>query len=130
MQETAGRRKNILVVEDEYVIGLFIRDALEDAGFVVELAATAAEARRHFHAGAADLQAAVIDVGLPDRPGDELAGELRRERPDLPIIIATAFSETVVNRRFACDPKLRALGKPYDSPALLSALATFGVSPA
>ena len=33
----------------------------------------------------------VADVGLPDRKGDVLAGELRALHPELPIIIATGY---------------------------------------
>lgn len=128
MQEITGSLTNILVVEDERLIGLFIKDALEEAGFKVELTATANEARQRFHKSASGFHAAIIDVGLPDNPGDELAQEIRGLRPDLPIIIATGLRETEYAERFANDPKLRAIAKPYDGRELLSVLATFGVN--
>lgn len=129
MQETTAGLTNILVVEDEHLIGLFIQDALGEAGFHVELTATANEARQRFRISAADFGATIIDVGLPDDPGDELAEEIRRIRPDLPIIIATGLRENVFAERFAGDPKVRAIGKPYDGPMLLLTLATLDVHP-
>jgi DNA-binding response OmpR family regulator len=117
----------ILVVEDEPLIALFIRDVLEEAGFGVESAATANEARQRFKMNGADFHAAIIDVGLPDHPGDELVQEFRRARPDFPIIIATGLAEQVFAERFANVTKLRIIGKPYDGPALLSVLASVDV---
>lgn len=77
------------MVEDEYLIVLFVRDVLEEAGFGVESAATANEARQRFKTSGAGFHAAIIDVGLPDHPGEELVQEFRKARPDFPIIIAT-----------------------------------------
>jgi len=120
---------NILVVEDELVTGMFIQESLEAAGFRVELTASAEEARRRFHTVTGDFDAAIIDVGLPDARGDELVQEIRERRPDLPIIIATGLTETVLVDRFASDAKLRTIDKPYDSHVLLAALAGFDVRP-
>lgn len=128
MKATAARLTNILVVEDEHLIALFIQDVLEGAGFRVELAATAKEARQRFKMSGTDIHAVIIDVGLPDQPGDELVQEFRKARPDLPIIIATGLAEQVFAERFANDPKLQTLAKPYDGPALLSALENADVS--
>jgi DNA-binding response OmpR family regulator len=127
VQQTTAGLTNILVVEDEHLIALFIQDVLETAGFQVELAATAKEARQRFKINGADFRAAIIDVGLPDHPGDELVQEFREARPDLPIIIATGLAEEVFAVRFASDPKLQTLAKPYDGPALLSMLANVDV---
>ena len=127
MEQTTAHLMNILVVEDEHLIALFIQDVLEGAGFGVELAATAKEARQRFKMNGADFRAAIIDIGLPDHPGDELVQEFRESRPDLPIIIATGLAEEVFAARFAGDPNLQTLGKPYDGAALLSMLANVDV---
>jgi DNA-binding response OmpR family regulator len=129
MPQISASLTNVLVVEDEHVIGLFIQDTLEQAGFQVELTATANEARQRLRTSPAVFVAAIIDVGLPDQPGDELAQEIRRMQPQLPIIIATGLREDVFAKRFANDAKIRTIGKPYDGPMLLFALATVDVSP-
>ena len=48
---------------------------------------------------------------------------IRSKLPQLPIVIATGFSETEFGRRFQADERVRVIGKPFDAPLLWSALA-------
>jgi hypothetical protein len=43
----------------------------------------------------------IVDVGLPDRPGDELVAEIRAVRPDMPVILATGLADEPVRGRHA-----------------------------
>lgn len=129
MKPVAAQRPNVLVVEDEQLIGLFIQDALETAGFNVALTATASEARQKLYPDMAAFQAAVIDVGLPDEPGDVLAREIRALQSNFPIVIATGRPESEFAGLLIRDPKVLAIAKPYDAPVLVSALATVDVHP-
>src|SRR5450755_4299818 len=110
----------IMVVEDEPLIRLFVVDILEDAGFAVVEAASAAEAIRQLGSGSLPFDAAIIDVGLPDKRGDDLAEELRAARKDLPIVIATGHDKAVIAQRFGHDGFVRVLGKPYYGDMLLA----------
>src|SRR5687768_1437197 len=76
----------ILIVEDELLVRMFAVDALEDAGFQVEQAGNAAEALRCIEQLRGELHALIIDLGLPDRSGDQLAAALRDAQVDLPIL--------------------------------------------
>lgn len=117
----------ILIVEDELLVRMFAVDALEDAGFQVEEAGTAAEAMRALSQLGQNLQAVIIDLGLPDRAGDELAAELRALRADLPILIASGRSEREIRERFAHDTGVGVLVKPYTASMLVDALESVGV---
>ena len=117
----------ILVVEDEFLVRLFAVDALEDAGFRVIQAGTAAEAMRALNSVPA-IRAALVDVGLPDRSGDQLAAEMHALRVDLPIIIASGRSGRELREQFAGNPRITVLVKPYTAPLLLEMLATAGVA--
>jgi len=116
----------ILVVEDEFLVRLFAVDALEDAGFRVLQAGSAGEAMQMLR-GATDVRAALLDMGLPDRPGDELAAEIQALRPDLPIVICSGRSGRELRERFADNPRISVLVKPYTAPLLLEVLAEVGV---
>lgn len=129
VKPAAAERPNVLVVEDEQLIGLFIQDALETAGFNVALTATAGEARQRLYPDMAAFQAAVIDVGLPDEPGDVLAREIRALQSNFPIVIATGRPQSEYEALLSRDPKVLAIAKPYDAPVLVSALATVDVHP-
>lgn len=117
----------ILLVEDEVLVRLFAVDALEDAGFSVEQAGTAADALRALDQ-TQGVRAAVVDLGLPDRSGDQLAIELRERRAGLPILIASGRSERELNDRFPGDNGIAVLVKPYTASMLVEALGSLGVS--
>ncbi|HKS58286.1 MAG TPA: response regulator [Steroidobacteraceae bacterium] len=123
LQSSSTAPATILVVEDETLVSFFMRTLLEERGLEVAVAATAAEALQLIGTLAPRLGAAIIDVGLPDTPGDQLVAPIRATLPDLPIVIATGFSETQFSRRFQADERVRVIGKPFDAPLLWSALA-------
>ena len=79
-----------MVVEDEYKLRELVRSYLERAGLVVLSTGSGAEALSFGRRSAIDL--VVLDLGLPDVPGEEVARELR-SFSDVPIVILTAKSE-------------------------------------
>jgi CheY-like chemotaxis protein len=119
----------ILVVEDELLVRIFAVDALEDAGFRVLQAGTAAEALQMLRASP-DVRAALVDIGLPDRPGDQLADDMHALRDELPIIIVSGRSGHELRDRFAGNPRVTVLVKPYTSSMLADALADIGIAAA
>lgn len=120
----------ILIVEDEALVRMFAVDALEDEGFQVEESSTAAEAMEKLNSLNSNVAAAIIDLGLPDSSGDELALQMRSVRNDLPILIASGRSERELKERFADAGHVGIVVKPYTGPMLLEALDAIGVKPA
>lgn len=116
----------VLIVEDEMLVRMFAVDALEDVGFQVLQAGDAAEAMRELAAGE-QVQAVIVDMGLPDRSGDQLAAEMRAQHQDLPILIASGRSERELKERFASDSRVGVLVKPYTASMLVGALNSLGV---
>jgi two-component system, OmpR family, KDP operon response regulator KdpE len=84
--------QRILVVDDEPQIRRFLRPALTAAGFDVETAATAAEARRLAATRAPDL--IVLDLGLPDGDGKTVI-ETVRAFSAVPIIVLSARDQEI-----------------------------------
>lgn len=121
-------KKRILIVEDEVLVRMFTVDALEDEGFKVEESATATEAIGKLQQQS-EFAAVIIDVGLPDRSGDELATEMRALRKDLPLLIASGRSERELKERFQLDGKIGIIVKPFTGPMLLHALEKLGIRP-
>jgi CheY-like chemotaxis protein len=117
----------ILVVEDETLVRMAMVDALEVLGCAVDEANSAHAAMDIFQTQSPALSAAIVDVGLPDGKGDALAKQLRALKPDMPILIATGYSEKDLEDRFADDPHTGFLGKPYQVNELERALRTLGV---
>jgi DNA-binding response OmpR family regulator len=109
---------------------MFVVDSLKDAGFEVEEAGTASEAMEIGVSQSAAFAAVIVDVGLPDRPGDVLAAEMRTKWAELPIIIASGHDRNELARRFSADERVGVLGKPYNSGMLMEALRKMGVDAA
>lgn len=80
----------VLIVDDEPVVREVLRVVLSRAGYATSEAATAAEGLALFADPAVDL--VLLDLMLPDRPGLSLLPELREKRPDVPIVVVTAYS--------------------------------------
>ena len=79
----------VLVVEDERKLRDFVRSYLERAGFTVLSTGSGAEAIVMAAEAAPDL--IVLDLGLPDVPGEAVARELRAAA-GTPILMLTAKS--------------------------------------
>jgi DNA-binding response OmpR family regulator len=81
----------VLLIEDDPVIGRSLKQALIAQGYVVSLAEDGASATRALACGTPDL--ILLDLGLPDIDGVELCRELRAAAPTAAILVVTARQE-------------------------------------
>jgi two-component system alkaline phosphatase synthesis response regulator PhoP len=84
-----NRAPRILVVEDEVNVGRTLTERLSAEHYQVTWARSAAEA--HATDGQPPFDLALLDVGLPDQSGFQLAAALRRRHPQTAIVFLTAF---------------------------------------
>jgi CheY-like chemotaxis protein len=108
-----------LVVEDEPMVRMLAIDMLDVLGWSALEACDAGEALRLIEADGAVFDAVMVDLGLPDRPGEELVADIRELKPRLPIIIVTGGVEP----EGAAGDGVAFLGKPYNLPELEAVLA-------
>jgi CheY-like chemotaxis protein len=81
--------KTVLCVDDER-IGLRVRKImLESHGFHVLTASDGRQGLAVFDQNQVDL--VVLDYFMPDMNGGDVAAELRKRRPDVPIIFLSAY---------------------------------------
>jgi CheY-like chemotaxis protein len=85
-------KKNILVVDDEADIRLFLKTALEDAGFEVSTASDGEEALQALKKRKPDLIS--LDLVMPRKSGIKFLYELRhnKEWAKIPVIIVTGHA--------------------------------------
>lgn len=88
----------LLLVEDEPNLGETLRDYLRSKKFQVELAKSCQEAREKFLENSPVI--AILDIGLPDGSGIDLAREFRKQKKDCVLLFCTALN----------DPSLRVEG--------------------
>lgn len=112
------RSGTILVVEDEVLIRLNTTDILQEQGLTVLEAGNGMEALRL--AEQATLDVLIVDVGLPDTTGVELARKLRERQADLPVIFATGHLD--MPGADALAPPIAVLRKPFGEAELCAAV--------
>jgi PAS domain S-box-containing protein len=122
---SAGTR--ILIVEDEELIQMVIAGHIEEMGFEVELAGSAAAAKNKMLLLNGAVDAAIIDMGLPDARGDSLVSELRAIYPALPIVISSGYDKEAMQAKFAGTSRMEFLTKPYTQQQLCDALSRLGI---
>ena len=103
---------HVLVADDNRGFAELVRALLEDAGHTVVtaysgLAAIHAVENEH-------IDAAVLDVLIPEISGDLVAERLRQERPGLPIVLMTGNGDA-----FARGAGLPVLHKPFTKEELV-----------
>jgi CheY-like chemotaxis protein len=118
----------ILLVEDEALIQMLAIDYLEGAGFTVDAVGSATEAMNKLALLRGAVDAAVIDLGLPDRGGDALFREIRALYSSLPIVLATGRNVADLRTSFQGEQKIAFVSKPYSDADLLGALTGLGIS--
>ena len=79
----------ILVVEDDRETREAVAGALRDLGYDAAVCPDARSARTH-----SDVDIVVTDIRMPGVSGLELCAEIAGNRPDLPVILMTAFGDT------------------------------------
>ena len=115
--------KRVLVVEDEVLIRMLAVDMLLEFGYQSDEAGNAAEALARLQRPGADYVLVFLDIGLPDKSGDELIKEIRASRSDLPLLVASGEDPLALKSRLSAFAPIAFMGKPYDSYHLGQQLA-------
>ncbi len=119
---------HLLVVEDDARLVRLLKRLLTQDRHVVETAETAAEAME-IATSSIELDAIILDIGLPDRSGFEVARRLRRDGCQTPILMLTArdaVSDRVEGLDAGADDYLV---KPFAYEELLARLRALGRRP-
>lgn len=111
----------VLVVEDEALIRFNTIDILQEQGLTVLEAGTGADALALAARTPPDVL--VVDVGLPDTSGVDLARKFRERQGGLPVIFATGHLEVPGVATIA--PPTAVLLKPFGEDELCAAVLRF-----
>ena len=107
----------ILVVEDNEEVGTFAESLLSELGHRVTRAASGEEALKL--ARKAEFDIVFSDVVMPGMGGLKLAEALAVEKPDLPVVLATGYSQEIAETGSGGRPVIL---KPYRLATLSEAL--------
>jgi CheY-like chemotaxis protein len=87
--------ERVLFVDDEKLLVDIGRQMLEGNGYRVTPRTSSIEALELFRARSDDFDLVVTDMTMPNMSGLELAREIFKLKPNMPVIMCTGFSETV-----------------------------------
>ncbi len=112
--ETRARpQETIMLVEDNDGVRAYTKSTLEELGYRVLEAADAAQALRLLE-GAPRIDLLFTDVVLPGgKSGRDLAAEILRLRPGLPVLFTTGYTRNAIIHHGRLDPNVNLLSKPY-----------------
>jgi signal transduction histidine kinase/ActR/RegA family two-component response regulator len=117
----AGPSRHVLLVEDDRTVAALTMEVLESIGHSTTHVASAAAALGLL-ASDREIDVVLSDVMMPGgMSGVDLAREIRKRRPDMPMVLATGYIEVA---RGAVAEGFQVLVKPYQPEALARTLAT------
>ncbi len=107
----------VLLVEDDQCVRDVLCRAFEQTGWTVLSAATPREARTLAMAQPVDLM--VTDVMLPEMDGFQLAEQIVKAQPHVPVIFMSGYSEKYLPVRVPISSPASILAKPFPFQTLL-----------
>jgi PAS domain S-box-containing protein len=111
--------KRILFVDDEEAIVRSAQPLLEQLGYGVVAATSSPEALKLFRSQPEAFDLVITDQLMPQMSGLDLAQEVMRIKPDIPVILCTGFSEQISER----DAKARGIRKFIMKPLTTGGMA-------
>src|SRR6266850_667838 len=122
-QESAGQR-TLLVAEDEPAMVLLLKKTLSEHGCNVLAALDGEEAvdlyRDHKH----EIDAVLLDIGLPKLAGWDVLLKLKEENPDVHVLVASGYIDQEFKAKMRQAGVSEFISKPYMIETILAALAT------
>ena len=116
--------RSILIVEDEAHVITATSEMLRRLGHRPIEARTGAEAIRLARSSAFVIDAVILDIGLPDMPGDQVFSGIVSRRPDLPVIVCSGYATEGPVRRVLDGGARGFLAKPFTRARLTAQLQT------
>jgi signal transduction histidine kinase len=112
----------VLVVDDDAAVCRLIDRLLTNNGFEVIQAPDGTAALEVFRSLAAEVRVVLIDLTMPGKSGLEVAGEIRKLRPDVPILLASGYSNEAMSGKLISLGINGFLHKPFSHEEVLEAL--------
>lgn len=128
--ERLAGAETILLVEDEAFVREVTGEVLRSAGYEVLTAKDAAEAASVYTARPGGVELLLSDVVMPGENGRALAKRLRRENPELKVLLVSGYAEQMgqpgaeeecLAKPFSTDVLLRRVRRMLDRPGLPTA---------
>jgi CheY-like chemotaxis protein len=112
-EQAHNRVGTILIIEDEELLRQAVSTALRKKGFSVIEARDGSTGMDLMRRHQEDINVILLDVTLPGRSSKEILDEARRIRPDLRVILTSAYDKNTVDISFGGLPITHFIRKPF-----------------
>jgi PAS domain S-box-containing protein len=111
--KSANGRGTVLLVEDEQPMLLLLQKILLQQGYRVFAASDGESAMKIFQRHKHDIDAVLLDIGLPKVSGWEVFLQMKREQPSLRAVIASGYLEPDLQNNMKNAGISHVINKPY-----------------
>jgi PAS domain S-box-containing protein len=91
--EIPGGSERLLIVDDEHVIAEMIRLLFQKLGYTIKTSPGGDEALEIFNSAPDEFDLVITDQVMPGMSGLDLTREIKKIRPEMPVILCTGYSE-------------------------------------
>ncbi len=123
-----ANEKRILVVDDEKDLLVVLCELLQHYGFEAKGFTDSSEALKEFRKNSSLYSLVITDLTMPGIQGDELAQEVLRVRPGLPVMLCSGYNQrldevrakqigihTIMNKPFEFEDLIKSVGAVLDT---------------
>ena len=123
LDRSNGRPTQILVVDDEPLVGQLFKDSLNELGYQVTATLSSLEAlellnNRHF-------ALIFLDLLIPELDGAELFRRIRQMDKDVPVAIITGYPDSDLMKRAMEYGPFTVMKKPFNSDDIMNIVRSF-----
>ena len=113
---------HILIVDDEEIMRITAKQILENAGFKATYAANGREALSLFNDTSTHYDLIILDMIMPEMNGKDCFREIRKLSSEIPVILASGFSQGNDIREMKKDGTVSFISKPFRGQELIQAI--------
>ena len=115
--------ERILIAEDDPDLRDLLQDELEDAGYETIVCINGQKALDHIERKNEQIDLLLTDIRMPGLSGNELLALIRESRPEVPVIVITAFGSVEQAVEMVKGGAFQYLTKPFDTEDLLQTVS-------
>jgi two-component system, cell cycle sensor histidine kinase and response regulator CckA len=122
--------RNILLIDDEPAVRVVTGRLLKELGHLVTTADSGRRGLELFSEQPDAIDLVVLDLTMPETPGEQILDELRLVRGDVPVVITSGFQAQDASKLLQAPNVIGFLDKPHTLGNLELVLAALGTRPA
>ncbi len=119
---TVGGTEELIIVDDEKVLSELTHEMLASLGYTVHAFSSSRTALDYFKQEDTHCDLIITDQTMPELTGIELAKEIKKLNPDIPIIVCTGYSTEINPERIALMGINKLLMKPITKNTLAKSI--------